>query len=256
MGGLPQNGCTSPWLYFPTAVPPHKVERITEYCLSPSGNLTEPWQSLGRAQLPAKALNSNQRAVGESLPFHQGLTIMHQPTHTSAQTLSAIVPVQPSQLATQPQPPQNSSQTPNSPPAHQPLQRGQDLSDSLHQHSQLLDRLGEQSLSSWYRCRESASLTRQQAFAAVDRATTVDPEIAQLNRTIQQQLHLFDAQLQISTRTLRQEVAQKVGQYRRHVQQQSQQCRDRLGLSHADPSGPATPQLSPAQKLFQATTLR
>jgi len=182
---------------------------------------------------------------------------MHQPIQISDQAPCAIVPAQPQSLQ-----PRSSQPDEQKRPRHygqlqqQMLQQGEDLSASLHQHSQLLNKLGEQSLSSWYGCRESASLTRQQAFAAVDRATSIEPEIAQLNRTIQRQLQQFDAQLQISTQTLRQEVAQKVGQYRRHVQQQSEQCRDRLKLTSPNQPGLGVPQLSPAQKLFQSTTLR
>ena len=129
------------------------------------------------------------------------------------------------------------------------------MSASIHQHTPILDAVGDQSLRSWYNCRETASLTRQQAFAAVDRATTLDQEIAQLNRNIQQQLQQFDAQLKASGQTLRQEVAQKVEQYHRHIQQQSNRCRNRLNLDEHDQPAWTSAHRNQAQRLFQSTTL-
>lgn len=186
---------------------------------------------------------------------------MHQSTHTPAQepcqATSQIVPVPPAHLTTQSAiPPQASQPHRYSQLQQQTVQQGHSLSASLQQHSALLEALGDQSLRSWYNCRESASLTRQQAFAAVDQATTVDQEIAQLNRSIQQQLQQFDAQLKASSQTLRQEVAQKVAQYHRHMQQQSNHCRNRLNLDEHDQPAWTTAHRSQAQRLFQSTTLR
>ncbi len=129
------------------------------------------------------------------------------------------------------------------------------MAASIHGHSTILDAMGDQSLRSWYNCREAASNTRQQAFAAVDRATSVDAEIAQINRSIQRQLQQFDTQLKASSQTLRQEVAVKVGQYHRHMQQQSNHCRNRLNLDEHDQPAWTSAHRNQAQRLFQSTTL-
>lgn len=184
--------------------------------------------------------------------------IMHQPIHTPAQEPRAIVPVQPghltAQTAAQPQPLQPNHRY--GPLHQQTVQQGDIMSARIHQHSPILEAVGDQSLRSWYNCRETAGLVRQQAFAAVDQATTVDQEIAQLNRSIQQQLQQFDSQLKASGQTLRQEVAQKVGQYHRHMQQESNRCRNRLNLDeHAQPAWTSAHR-NQAQRLFQSTTLR
>lgn len=185
---------------------------------------------------------------------------MHQSIHTSAQEPCAIVPVPPvaltAQTAAQPQASDQNNSHHYSQLQQQTVQQGHNLSASIHQHSPLLKAIGDQSLRSWYNCREAASLTRQQAFAAVDRATTIDQEIAQLNRNIQQQLQQFDTQLKESSQTLRQEVAQKVGQYHRHMQQQSNHCRNRLNLDEHDQPAWTSAHRNQAQRLFQSTTLR
>lgn len=194
--------------------------------------------------------------------------IMHQPIHTTAQEMAqasnTIIPTPSEPLATQ------SEQQATQPYHHahpdhlsqqydqlhqQTTAQAQAMSQGIQSHSPMLDAIGEQSLRSWYNCREAASLARQQAFAAIDKATMLDQEIAQLNRNIQKQLQQFDHQLKASGQTLRQEVAQKVGQYHRHVQEQSEHCRSRLNLAESAQA----PQPSPrhqAQRLFQATALR
>ncbi len=182
---------------------------------------------------------------------------MHPPIHTPAQEPCAIVPVQPAHLTAP-----TAAQPQSLPSDHrygqlhqQTLQQGHSLSASIHQHTPILEAVGDQSIRSWYNCREAASLTRQQAFAAVDRATTVDQEIAQLNRNIQLQLQQFDAQLKTSGQTLRQEVAHKVAQYHRHVQQQSNRCRNRLNLDEHNQPAWTSAHRNQAQRLFQSTTL-
>lgn len=179
---------------------------------------------------------------------------MHQPIHTSAQASCAIAPVPPAPLTGQASP--QDYQHRYGQLQLQTVQQCHNLSASVHQHTPILEAVGDQSLRSWYNCRETASLTRQQAFAAVDRATTVEQEIAQLNRNIQQQLQQFDAQLKASGQTLRQEVSQKVSQYHRHVQQQSNHCRNRLNLDEHDQPAWTSAHRNQAQRLFQSTTLR
>ncbi len=188
---------------------------------------------------------------------------MHQPNHPLAAKPGAIVPVPAvhSGFTTGAEPAQ-----PLTPAAVQPnsyghlqqqtVEQSQAMSWGVHSHSPILEGLGDQSIRSWYNCRAAASLTRQQAFAAVDRATTVDQKIAQINRSIQQQLQQFDAQLKASGQTLREEVAQKVGQYHRHVQQQSNRCRNRLNLDEHNQPAWTSAHRNQAQRLFQSTTLR
>ena len=188
---------------------------------------------------------------------------MHQSIHnTPAQEPCAIVPVTPAYpiATTTAQPPH--SQDPSRDPGHrygqlqqQTVQQCHTMAASIHGHSTILDAMGDQSLRSWYNCREAASNTRQQAFAAVDRATSIDAEIAQINRSIQRQLQQFDTQLKASSQTLRQEVAVKVGQYHRHMQQQSNHCRNRLNLDEHDQPAWTSAHRNQAQRLFQSTTL-
>lgn len=202
---------------------------------------------------------------------------MHQPSYSPVQEPGAIAPSPIHPLPPVPQAtpahPQSSHQEPNQASSQessqassqaqgygqlqqQMAQQWGSLTDSVKAHSPLLDEVSGRSLKSWYNCRESARNTRQQAFAALDAATRLEAEIAQLDHSIQQQLQQFDQQLTISAQTLRQEVAQKVGQFHRHIQQQSSRCRDRLKLEAENPPRWTESQREQAQQLFKKTTLR
>ncbi|NJN32395.1 MAG: hypothetical protein HC824_19695 [Synechococcales cyanobacterium RM1_1_8] len=138
------------------------------------------------------------------------------------------------------QPVQSPAPVPALPSAAQPhpysndqaqlLQHSAALVEAVRSHSPQLQALADQSLQGWFNCRQAADATNQAALSALERATHLEAETAQLNRSIHRQLRMFDRQLKIASVTLHQEVAQKVGQVHRHIQQQSNHCRNRLNL--------------------------
>lgn len=144
---------------------------------------------------------------------------------------------------------------------HAPLQAAiaqqwEDLSLDLADHTPLLAAIATTSDQARSHRSQAAIATGQAAQAALAAATQIEEDIARLNRSIQQQLQQFDAQLAIAAQTTHQEVNQKVSQLRRHIQQQSNSCRAALNLDADDQPRWTSAHRHRAARLFQATTLR